>query len=585
MAKGFAPDISYQLDILAVAALIFWIAAFSSFHLSNFHEANAAILKHHLCAASGVFVISRVVYLKLVNPSRLSPNMQPTICFIARSLQWLLFTVFGLNSIHPCVFIPALGGPALILSELLTRSTVRTSPHNKYYTSKLIPIEESNESKRVIFYIHGGGFCSHTATEKFIASNVFQCGLKCRFYPASYTLAPHASLKEVRADLMEQYDKVVSQNPGSSIVISGDSAGGNLALMLCVELSEQYHTTKVQPNGMVLFSPWLDVDGEAALESSRTNRSTDMMAHSFIRAFHSVMLRSGIEIEAMSEILNRVNLEASKGTLPQMMIVAGGGELFADEAKALYIAAQSDNVGDDYDTDDQDQDGEEGNGYSAEIYLGNNSPHDFILLEGLNFEGKAGHQETWRAVNFAFARFFEVDESELTMIGGADMEDGLNEEDEFELGEFDEDEVDAFIVNTLESEDLVYRSASEYCERVIVKRGSKVVVSPKKATKSAATTPKVGKASAKKVTPKVAAAVAAAPKTPRTASARKKAAAAVVPEVQTPSSPSKEVAKRRALEYKARLQAAKKAKADGADAGGEETAATTSGRRSRTPKK
>ena len=41
------------------------------------------------------------------------------------------------------------------------------------------------------------------------------------------------------------------------IVVAGDSAGGNLALELCLKLKEQ---GRAQPRALLLFSPWMKHD-------------------------------------------------------------------------------------------------------------------------------------------------------------------------------------------------------------------------------------------------------------------------------------------------------------------------------------
>ena len=56
------------------------------------------------------------------------------------------------------------------------------------------------------------------------------------------------------------------------VIVAGDSAGGNLALELCLKLKAQ---GRAQPRGLLLFSPWTDMTSSG--KSYRTCRDLDPM--------------------------------------------------------------------------------------------------------------------------------------------------------------------------------------------------------------------------------------------------------------------------------------------------------------------
>lgn len=69
-----------------------------------------------------------------------------------------------------------------------------------------------------------------------------------------YPLAPTHTAAQVFPRMTALYDRVRSD--GNPTFLAGDSAGGGLALSLAIQLRD---TDATPPDGLVLFSPWLDV--------------------------------------------------------------------------------------------------------------------------------------------------------------------------------------------------------------------------------------------------------------------------------------------------------------------------------------
>lgn len=124
-----------------------------------------------------------------------------------------------------------------------------------------------------ILYLHGGGyyFCSPRSHR----SLVF--GLATRLHaPAfslDYRLAPETRFPGALDDVLAAYRQLLASGiPAKSIVISGDSAGGGLALATLVALRDAGDSL---PAGAVLFSPWTDLGASGA--SIRINDGADPM--------------------------------------------------------------------------------------------------------------------------------------------------------------------------------------------------------------------------------------------------------------------------------------------------------------------
>lgn len=116
------------------------------------------------------------------------------------------------------------------------------------------------DSDTVIYHLHGGGFTfgspwSHKALASRMAA---ETGVPV-FLP-DYRLAPEHPHPAATEDAIAGWRWLLDMGyPAQNIVVAGDSAGGNLALQLVAALEEENAT---MPAGVVLMSPWVDLDFE-----------------------------------------------------------------------------------------------------------------------------------------------------------------------------------------------------------------------------------------------------------------------------------------------------------------------------------
>ena len=120
-----------------------------------------------------------------------------------------------------------------------------------------VSVKRTHRKKPVILYLHGGGYLSgsykyaRSMTSKL--ANYTSMDVLC----VDYRLAPEHPFPSALEDALKAWDYLMYQGYGAeNIVIAGDSAGGNLALILTLKLKEQ---NRMLPKGMVLFSPWTDL--------------------------------------------------------------------------------------------------------------------------------------------------------------------------------------------------------------------------------------------------------------------------------------------------------------------------------------
>lgn len=132
-------------------------------------------------------------------------------------------------------------------------------------------LSREHRRRRVILYCHGGGYTSGgLGFSKVLASKLTRAtGMDTLAF--DYRLAPEHPCPAAVEDALTAWGHLESLGiaPGD-IVLAGDSAGGNLALVLCLKLRE---AGRGLPGALLLMSPWTDMT--ASGESLRGRAGID----------------------------------------------------------------------------------------------------------------------------------------------------------------------------------------------------------------------------------------------------------------------------------------------------------------------
>lgn len=132
-------------------------------------------------------------------------------------------------------------------------------------------LSREHRRRRVILYCHGGGYTSGgLGFSKVLASKLTRAtGMDTLAF--DYRLAPEHPYPAAVEDALTAWGHLESLviAPGD-IVLAGDSAGGNLALVLCLKLRE---AGRGLPGALLLMSPWTDMT--ASGESLRGRAGID----------------------------------------------------------------------------------------------------------------------------------------------------------------------------------------------------------------------------------------------------------------------------------------------------------------------
>jgi len=165
-------------------------------------------------------------------------------------------------------------------TEFLLKNREKTSEHKfkKGYkvtfkeTEKksryLIIQKDTNEPiKKIIYYIHGGAYISCQLNLHYEYS-YYLCNLRNDIAVAflDYSLAPEFTYPTQINEAMDVWKELIKEYKPEDIIIGGDSAGGNCAMVLIQQLAKQQ---MAQPKAAFFFSPMTDytLSGESVIKN------------------------------------------------------------------------------------------------------------------------------------------------------------------------------------------------------------------------------------------------------------------------------------------------------------------------------
>ena len=115
----------------------------------------------------------------------------------------------------------------------------------KYYC-----LNECSKSNIVMYYVHGGGFIGPLNKIQFRFLKKIVAKTDAKVYLPLYPLIPSHNYKDTFPLIVNLYLKIKKENENKKIILGGDSAGGNIALVICEEIAKN-----AQPDELILISP------------------------------------------------------------------------------------------------------------------------------------------------------------------------------------------------------------------------------------------------------------------------------------------------------------------------------------------
>jgi epsilon-lactone hydrolase len=182
-------------------------------------------------------------------------------------------------------------------------------------------------TSRTILHLHGGGYVIGSSRSHGAFASHLAAATSARVLLLGYSLAPEHPAPAALDDTIRSYRWLLREIAGADeIVMSGDSAGGGLALAALAELRDQGLPL---PRAALLLSPWLDLTLSGA--SMRARAEEDIVLSPELLEHWGSLYRGDLPADdpRLSPLLGGLD------GLPPLLVQVGTREILLDDARRL----------------------------------------------------------------------------------------------------------------------------------------------------------------------------------------------------------------------------------------------------------
>lgn len=179
----------------------------------------------------------------------------------------------------------------------------------------------------VLMHLHGGAYFMGTPAS--YRSRTMRLSYRCNaeVFTPDYRLAPEHPAPAALDDALDAWCELRRLRPGVPMFVSGDSAGGGLAISMMVALRDQGLPL---PDGAVLFSPWTDMSISGA-SYDHADRSDVWLSRAHCETW------AGYYVGDADPRDPRVSpVFATLEGLPPMLLLVGDREVLFDDARQVH---------------------------------------------------------------------------------------------------------------------------------------------------------------------------------------------------------------------------------------------------------
>lgn len=199
-----------------------------------------------------------------------------------------------------------------------------------------VSVNRAHTRKHVILHCHGGGYSTGSSLYARTLTSKLAAAASMDVLCFDYRLAPEHPYPAAGEDAMKVWDYLMLLGYGAKdVILTGDSAGGNMALALTLRLKEE---GRLLPGGIVLMSPWTDLTSSG--ESFETRADLDPVLN---RAYIDRMIRNYAPDRDLRDPLISPLYGNFEG-FPPTYVQAGENEILLSDAQRLYRALADANV-------------------------------------------------------------------------------------------------------------------------------------------------------------------------------------------------------------------------------------------------
>lgn len=214
----------------------------------------------------------------------------------------------------------------------------------------------------LILHLHGGAFVFGSIPSYRRRALRFSFRCDAEVFVLDYRLAPEHPFPAALEDALVAIEYLRALRPGVPVFLSGDSAGGGLALSVLTRLRDR---GRPLPAGAILISAWADLTSV-----QRTPRADRWLTPAHLTRWSAYYAGGAArETPELSPVL------ADLSRLPPLLVLAGEDEILLDDALRIVRAARR-------------------AGTHARLFVGEGMQHDWPLTMPRLQES----QRAWRAM-------------------------------------------------------------------------------------------------------------------------------------------------------------------------------------------
>jgi epsilon-lactone hydrolase len=189
-----------------------------------------------------------------------------------------------------------------------------------------------SSSRGTVIHFHGGGYCVGSALTARSWAAHLSGHAGCRVVLPQYRLAPEHPHPAAVEDALAVISALSGEADPGSLVVSGDSAGGGLALAAVLAMRD---AGQKLPAGCLLLSPWLDLGRDRRAVPDLVRRDV-MLTPDWLDACARAYAHPSAWTDGSVSPLH-----AGHGGLPPLLVQAGTDELLAVDSDLLAASASA----------------------------------------------------------------------------------------------------------------------------------------------------------------------------------------------------------------------------------------------------
>ena len=189
-------------------------------------------------------------------------------------------------------------------------------------------VNRAHMKKYVILYCHGGGYSTGSRVYARTLTTKLAMSTSMDVLSFDYRLAPEHPYPAATEDAMKVWNYLMLLGYGArDIILAGDSAGGNLALCLALQLKKE---GRLMPRGLVLMSPWTDLTVSGKSHITKAEIDPVLNAEYLERMITNYAEGQNLANPMISPLFGDYD------GFPPTYIQVGSNEILQDDAVMLY---------------------------------------------------------------------------------------------------------------------------------------------------------------------------------------------------------------------------------------------------------